>query len=132
MIDVEKHLIALIKKTHPPAQAGLLNGIGGKVDTGEGIFHAMTREFREETGVLWTEWTHTKTFIFDDHKVMDTSCRIDVFYSLVDSTKIRLKSMTEEVVQWHDWKTLTNKNTVDGVMEMLAHIMLGDEGVHVA
>lgn len=43
--------VALIRKTKPAWQNGLLNGIGGKIEDGEEAIDAMRREFREETGV---------------------------------------------------------------------------------
>ncbi len=43
--------VALIRKEKPPWQAGLLNGIGGKIEAGETELEAMVREFREESGV---------------------------------------------------------------------------------
>jgi len=43
--------VVLIEKTKPQWQAGLLNGIGGKVEPGENARAAMVREFKEETGV---------------------------------------------------------------------------------
>lgn len=48
--------VLLVEKTHPPWQAGLLNGIGGKVDYGEESGHAMVREFEEETTVRIDGW----------------------------------------------------------------------------
>lgn len=46
--------IALIKKLKPEWQKDRWNGIGGKVEEGEAPIDAMTREFREETGVTIT------------------------------------------------------------------------------
>lgn len=43
--------VLLIRKAKPDWQAGLLNGIGGKVEFGEGILQATRREFYEETGL---------------------------------------------------------------------------------
>lgn len=43
--------VALIKKNRPEWQAGLRNGIGGKIEPGEEPENAMEREFFEETGV---------------------------------------------------------------------------------
>lgn len=44
--------VALIRKTHPPEQAGLYNGIGGKLQSCfEENARAMVREFKEETGL---------------------------------------------------------------------------------
>lgn len=50
MFDSTKENVALIRKTKPKWQAGLLNGIGGKVERKEETIDAMVREFREETG----------------------------------------------------------------------------------
>jgi len=44
--------VLLVRKTRPDWQAGLLNGIGGKMERGEEPLPSMVREFREETGLL--------------------------------------------------------------------------------
>lgn len=49
MFDYEKTQVALIRKLKPKWQAGLLNGVGGKIEEGETNFEAMVREFKEET-----------------------------------------------------------------------------------
>lgn len=43
--------VAMVLKQKPQWQAGLYNGIGGKVELGEDAPTAMRREFIEETGV---------------------------------------------------------------------------------
>lgn len=58
--------VIMVRKTKPAFQAGLLNGVGGKVDhwvdgfpgRRETPLEAMVREFREETGIETTpdEW----------------------------------------------------------------------------
>lgn len=50
--------VALITKNRPAWQAGLLNGIGGKVEPGENPLAAMVREFNEEAGLLLQDWHH--------------------------------------------------------------------------
>lgn len=59
--------LVLIEKKKPEWQAGFMNGVGGKVEKGERIDIAMTREFLEEAGILvipsdWTKFTRM-TFI---------------------------------------------------------------------
>jgi 8-oxo-dGTP pyrophosphatase MutT (NUDIX family) len=44
--------VLLIRKAKPEWQKGLLNGIGGKLESPESVMDCTIREFREETG-LW-------------------------------------------------------------------------------
>ena len=44
--------IVLIKKLTPAWQKGYLNGVGGKIEANETSENAMSREFKEETGVF--------------------------------------------------------------------------------
>ena len=46
----------LVQKTKPEWQAGLLNGVGGKVEPDEVPLSCMIREFREETGLQESGW----------------------------------------------------------------------------
>lgn len=48
--------VALIQKSKPAWQKGRLNGIGGKIETGEKPSEAMIREFQEETGATVEDW----------------------------------------------------------------------------
>ncbi len=56
--------VLLIKKERPDWQLGLWNGIGGKIETGEGIRKAMQRKFLEETGIE-TEVTDWQSFHYE-------------------------------------------------------------------
>ncbi len=49
--------VAMIEKARPEWQRGKLNGIGGHIEDGENSFEAMCREFHEETGIVFTDWT---------------------------------------------------------------------------
>ncbi len=51
-----KHEVVLIRKNKPEWQAGLLNGIGGKIEDNETAIDAMCREFKEETGLVISDW----------------------------------------------------------------------------
>lgn len=44
-------LVVLIRKKRPDWQMNCLNGVGGKINAGEHVADAMTREFQQETGV---------------------------------------------------------------------------------
>jgi len=87
-----KH-VALIRKNRPEWAAGLLNGIGGKVeDTDLGIVDSMIREFKEETGVEITDW---KQFgIFSSKKYQ---FRIGCF-AAVSPSVYNVQSVTDEEV----------------------------------
>lgn len=58
LFDFSLERVALIRKLKPEWQAGLLNGIGGKIEEGETAMDAMVREFKEETGSYVSEWRH--------------------------------------------------------------------------
>lgn len=64
--------VLLIRKNRPDWQAGLLNGIGGKVEHGETDKEAMVREFVEETGVVTSaeNWNHFGELAGKDFHVM--------------------------------------------------------------
>ena len=44
--------ILLIHKTHPEWQAGKVNGLGGKIEDGEDSASCITREIKEEAGLV--------------------------------------------------------------------------------
>jgi len=50
-IDRSAGLVLLVEKKQPAWQAGLLNGVGGKIEDDESPDDAMRREFKEETGI---------------------------------------------------------------------------------
>jgi 8-oxo-dGTP diphosphatase len=82
--------VALIEKTKPSWQAGLLNGIGGKIELNETPEQAMIREFHEETGAYVDFWREVITLQSDDWKVY--------FFALAKQLPY-LKSKTEEIVK---------------------------------
>lgn len=56
--------VALVIKNKPEWQTGKANGIGGKIEPDDvTVYHAMVREFYEETGVQTAEqnWDHYVT-----------------------------------------------------------------------
>jgi 8-oxo-dGTP diphosphatase len=52
----DKTMVALIKKSRPEWQKGMLNGIGGKIENSENALTAMRREFKEEAGADVSDW----------------------------------------------------------------------------
>jgi 8-oxo-dGTP diphosphatase len=82
--------VILIRKTHPKSQAGMLNGIGGKIEFGESHRSAVHREFLEETGYDFDGWNYLKPFKVNH----DLYCH--VFYGVGDDEKC--KTMTDEEI----------------------------------
>ena len=62
--------VVLVKKKRPDWQAGKLNGVGGHIESGETPYEAVSREFKEETGVLIPQWRWgmLATLICQPHK----------------------------------------------------------------
>jgi 8-oxo-dGTP diphosphatase len=75
LFDDKKERVVLIEKNRPSWQAGLLNGVGGKIELGEETTwglkwkekpqDAMRREFKEETGVDIPLWVFNGTMSGD-------------------------------------------------------------------
>lgn len=63
--------VLLIEKRKPAWRAGRLNGIGGKIESGEDPLTAMAREFAEETGSPLTPeiWQHYCRLSYPDGSV---------------------------------------------------------------
>jgi 8-oxo-dGTP diphosphatase len=57
LFSEDMNQVVLILKNRPKWQAGLLNGVGGKVEENESLEQAMQREFKEETNVDIDSWT---------------------------------------------------------------------------
>lgn len=66
MFDDDRQSVCMIVKNRPAWQAGLLNGVGGKIEANEPPVAAMVREFTEETGVTTRAdtWVHVLTLRF--------------------------------------------------------------------
>ena len=91
--------VALISKKRPAWQNGKLNGIGGKVEDGESSGQAMSREFKEETGVLIPEkdWIYRGRLHSHDWSVF--------VYSVCDLKVQHVESETDETVSLHEIDT---------------------------
>lgn len=65
--------VILVQKTKPKWQAGLLNGVGGKIEPEDNTpIAAMVREFQEETNLTTTEsqWHYVLTMGTDEWEVL--------------------------------------------------------------
>jgi len=69
LFDPHAFHVALIRKLRPEWQKGCLNGIGGKIESGESPKEAMIREFTEETGARVLDWAFFCKMYGDDWEV---------------------------------------------------------------
>lgn len=76
MFSADFSQVALIEKRQPDWQAGLLNGIGGKIEENESAIAAMVREFEEETSVKTTDqqWTLFAVIERPGHYIVNFFC----------------------------------------------------------
>ncbi len=93
--------VALIHKQRPAWQAGLLNGIGGKCETGEHAIEAMPREFKEETGADVQDWAPLKIIVGEDYAV--------VFFTSWSGDGVKIESLESEQVGWWDVCPVTHQ-----------------------
>jgi len=84
--------VLLIEKRRPRWQDGKWNGVGGKIEPGESPLAAMVREFREEAGVVVTEWEHFATLSGEGFEV--------VYFRAFPDRMPHTRQMTDEALCW--------------------------------
>jgi len=103
--------VLLIEKTHPRWQAGLLNGIGGRIEVEETPEQAMNRESIEEAD-LHLEWTE---------RARITGPYFDVYVFYAISSKVRrFRQMTGEPLGIYRREDLDNYPHVSNVPYLVA------------
>jgi 8-oxo-dGTP diphosphatase len=93
----QRRQVVLIQKIKPAWQAGLFNGVGGKIEANETPLAAMVREYREETGELITHWEPFCTQVFKEAVV-------HFFKAFNDETTAR--TTTKESIAIFDMESL--------------------------
>lgn len=106
LLNTDRTEVVLIRKNRPVWQAGLLNGVGGKVEPGEEFETAMRREFIEETGVAVGEWDLmcTVTWANDTARVDDEAATVAFFRAVWTGPEPLdqvVRSFTDERVEVH-------------------------------
>lgn len=99
--DKSRKEIILIEKQKPDWQKGKLNGVGGKVETfDETPYHAMIREFKEETGLSTgiDNWDLFGEMVFEND-VMGGKATIFLFRMFDDSIQYCETIEEEEVLR---------------------------------
>lgn len=104
MFDNKGKKVALIRKINPKWQKGLLNAIGGKIEANETPNQAIIREFKEETGV---EYTDFKKFC----ELSNHSFCVHFFKAFTDKV-FEVKTIELEQVEIHNVSNLKRLKTI--------------------
>lgn len=111
--SLDESEVALIQKSRPKWQAGLFNGVGGKVEFSESPEHAMVREFEEETGVktVESEWRLVVVLEGEDFEVHVFDRRADLS---------GLQTVTDEPVVTFGVRTIMDLPVVSNLPWLIA------------
>lgn len=91
---------------------GLWNGIGGKIDGLEFPSEAMSREFREETGLVKIDWHNFASETNPaEYRVHFFRGRIEWSQEMVDRTHWAVND-ARELLQWHMTQSLPDLEVV--------------------
>lgn len=94
--------VVLIRKDHPPWQAGCLNGVGGHLEPGESPYNGMVREFWEEAGLRTpSPWKHFATLEGGASEKDDEAWRVYWFVVYLTQEEA-IYSVTPEQIVWAD------------------------------
>ena len=113
--DLDK--VILINKNRPEWMAGKLNGVGGKIESGEEAIDAMVREFEEETGIAtkandWMVVTtlykslefHISVFTTVTDKIFEGTSTTDEFISIYSVQDIHLLGRRNALIYNVPWQ----------------------------
>ena len=100
MLDESSDIVVLVRKKRPAHHAGLLNGIGGKIEDGELSIDAMCRECYEETGLSINNWTN-----FGMVEGMDFS--IDLYHTTIPYRKLPSRHQSDDFLVLMDSESVS-------------------------
>lgn len=114
LFDDSGSQVVLIRKTKPKWQAGLLNGIGGKIEEGETPAEAMVREFNEETGVLFSaeSWREYAVMSGDGFAVYCFTCQDTGAFEAAETQEV-------EDIEKREWKRLPPTDCISNLLWLI-------------
>lgn len=106
--------------------AGLLNGVGGKLDQGESLEEAMVRECQEEIGVTPTSWEKVAEldFTFPPNSKFE---HLNVHTYVADEWSGEPAETEEMRPEWHDTRHIPYSGMWDDDKYWLPLIMRGEK-----
>lgn len=107
--------VVLIEKQRPDWQRGKLNGVGGKVEIGEGFHAAMAREFYEETGVEHNDWRLAGIMHGDDWRAYVMTATSEAFWVA--------KTTTDEKVALHPTGAVKTPYATGNLLDNVASLV---------
>lgn len=130
LFDHSGQSIALIRKKYPAWQAGMMNGVGGRIEAGEEPLAAMKREFLEEAKLDITAWKHFCTLNNMDAIIHWFVARTD--YTIArdeDCATSALYVKSPEPVFWCRVNCLDGLDLIPNTRWLIVMAMLGPDGV---
>ncbi len=130
LFDHSGKSVALIRKKYPPWQAGMMNGVGGRIKAGESPEEAMTREFSEEAKIAISNWKHFCTLYNMDAVIHWFVARID--YTIErdeDCATSAFYVKSPEPVFWCRVDYLDGLDLIPNTRWLIVMAMLGPDGV---
>jgi 8-oxo-dGTP diphosphatase len=92
--------VLLIHKLHPAWQKGKVNGIGGKIESGEDSRDCIVREIQEETGLI----THKNNWQFAGKNIAP-DWEVDFYAYQYEHDESDAHTVIDEKIEWF---SLTN------------------------
>ena len=115
--------LLLLHRRHPP-NAGLWNGIGGKMEPGEDPFTACIREVREETGLMITDPRLRALLVIT---IAATGDLWIIYVFLASAPEAELIPSEEGNLRWVDADQIPSLRTPADLPVILPHVLKGED-----
>jgi len=113
----------LLLKMNKPGKwnDGLINGVGGHVEAGEGYQDCMLREGQEETGII-APWNYVG--VYDGSEHTHNEFKVFTYYTVVDKSKFDDKFQSPEGdLAWYNVDDIMKLKTVPNMKWMIPYCL---------